>query len=352
MKFLQTASLAWALASFVGGCRVTAAAPRPDAPDLHGLGAALEPSLRQYHVPTVAIAVVDHGKIVLDTVLTDNKSAVPSDTRFEAASLSKPVFATAVVQLARQRVLDLDTPIARYLPWPELHDSRASSITARMILSHTSGAPNVVKTGDARLEFDPGSRWRYSGAAYIHLQRVVEHLTGEPLERVVAQRVFAPLDMRQSSFVDASAPTYGEAVGHDRQGHALPRDRFLHASAAFSLRTTAGDYARFLAAMLGTNDDGPLDAVNRRTLLSSQIVVDSVLSLRWALGWALAPATFFHWGSNPGFKSFVMGDPTRGRGFVMLTDGDNGLELAPIAARVIMNRNYDWFRFYMLHPND
>src|SRR6185437_422798 len=84
MKFLQTASLAWALASFVGGCRVTAAAPWPDAPDLHGLGAALEPSLRQYHVPTVAIAVVDHGKIVLDTVLTDNKSAVPSDTRFEA----------------------------------------------------------------------------------------------------------------------------------------------------------------------------------------------------------------------------------------------------------------------------
>jgi hypothetical protein len=57
-------------------------------------------------------------------------------------------------------------------------------------------------------------------------------------------------------------------------------------------------------------------------------------------------------GSNPGFKAFAMGDRSRRRGFVLLTNGDNGLELAATAARVIMQRDYPWFRFYMLHPHD
>jgi hypothetical protein len=60
----------------------------------------------------------------------------------------------------------------------------------------------------------------------------------------------------------------------------------------------------------------------------------------------------FHWGSNPGFKSFVFADRSSHVGLVMLTDGDNGLELAQQLVRVVTGRRYAFLRFYMLRPTD
>src|SRR5271167_1564548 len=96
---------------------------------------------------------------------------VTVETVFEAASLSKPVFAYGVLKLVEQGKLGLDVPLTTYLPKPYIAgDERLAKITARIVLSHRTGFPNW-----------PGERFSYSGEGYIYLQRVVEKITGKPL---------------------------------------------------------------------------------------------------------------------------------------------------------------------------
>ena len=309
------------------------------------------PEMRAYHVAHVAVALVHRGAIVVDTIFSS--SATDAEARFEAASLSKPVFATLVMMLARQGRLDLDAPLSRDDDWPKMTDPRGSAITARMVLSHSSGLPNNVGTAGPTLAFDPGTHWQYSGAAYRYLQRVVEHTTGEPLDTLAARLLFVPLEMRRTSFTE-TATSADDLPGHDRAGKTMPKNVFTHASASSSLRTTASDYARFLRAVLTATDDATsiVRAEDVAAMLTPAVAVDTALGLSWGLGWAVAPPVFFHWGSNPGFKSFVMGDMSTGTGVVILTDGDNGLELAPMIVRQVTGRDYRFFKFYMLHPND
>jgi CubicO group peptidase (beta-lactamase class C family) len=183
------------------------------------------------------------------------QSAAPVDqqTIFDAASLSKPVFAYAVLQLVDAGALSLDAPLARYVPDYVLDDPRAAAITIRHVLSHTSGLPNW-RDADLPLKtyFSPVERFSYSGEGFVWLQRVVETITGDPVDELLHRLVFDPLDhpvrpleMRQSSFV--------------LQSYADPRDAALIpdlkkkptiANTAASLQTTARDYARFLQAVL------------------------------------------------------------------------------------------------------
>ena len=313
----------------------------------------LRSAMRAEHVPHVAVAVVRGDGTIVDTVLSSGAQAATPGDVFEAASLTKPVFAALVMSLIRDSVIRLDAPLSSYPGWPRMSDPRAGAITIAMVLSHSSGLGNGDADSAKRLAFDPGHGWRYSGAAYRYLQRVVEHATGQPLDTLLRTRVFAPLGMGRSSMVDAARPESAWFVGHDRAGRPLPRDRFVRASASTSLRTTARDYARFLqAVMAGGRDGSPLWRADVAAMLEPRASADSSLGIRWGLGWALVGPVLFHWGSNPGFKSFVFADRTSHVGLVMLTDGDNGLELAPQLVRAVTGRRYAFLRFYMLHPTD
>ena len=246
--------------------------------------------MRAEHVPHVAVAVVRGDGTIVDTVLSSGaRAATPGDV-FEAASLTKPVFAALVMSLIRDSVIRLDAPLSSYPGWPRMSDPRAGAITIAMVLSHSSGLGNGDADSAKRLAFDPGHGWRYSGAAYRYLQRVVEHATGQPLDTLLRTRVFAPLGMGRSSMVDAARPESAWFVGHDRAGRPLPRDRFVRASASTSLRTTARDYARFLqAVMAGGRDGSPLWRADVAAMLEPRASVDSSLGIRWGLGCTRRP---------------------------------------------------------------
>jgi CubicO group peptidase (beta-lactamase class C family) len=106
-----------------------------------------------------------------------------------AASLTKAAFATMVMQLVQNRVVDLDKPVYRYLPKPLpeypgytdlANDPCYKQITMRMLLDHTSGFPNWRRfTDDKKLSiyFTPGSRFAYSGEGIALAQMVVETVT-------------------------------------------------------------------------------------------------------------------------------------------------------------------------------
>ena len=175
-------------------------------------------------VPGLSIALIRGGKTswVHGFGIKEAKTDQPvtAETVFEAASLSKPVFAYGVLKLLEQGKLALDTPLTTYLPKPYIEgDERLAKITARIVLSHRTGFPNWRQSdGALPIYFTPGERFSYSGEGYIYLQRVVEQITHKPLNEYMTEAVFTPLGMRNSSYVwrpDFDALT---ATGHDAGG--------------------------------------------------------------------------------------------------------------------------------------
>jgi len=297
-------------------------------------------------IPGLSVAVVEGGRVAWRGAFgvrsAETGKAVTERTVFQAASLSKPVFAYIVLRLAERGVLDLDRPLHAYRPNPRLdHDPRSRRITARMVLSHTTGLPNWG--GDTlELFFDPGTAFRYSGEGYVYLQRVVESLTGLDLDELARREVFGPLGMTRSAYVWERRFEADAAVGHDDEGEADDLERLREPNAAASLLTTAEDYARFLGAVLEGRGLGPRA---RRAMETPRTPAGkgpfsgdaSHLRIAWSLGWGLlrggeAPS-LWHWGDNGDFKAFVAGDPDEGTGVVYFANSTHGLALAEALVR-------------------
>ena len=326
--------------------------------------------LQNGNVPGLAFAVIRDGKIAeLGAVGTRDRSTgapVDPDTVFEAASLSKPVFAFAVLQLVDAGVLSLDTPLARYVPDYVRSDPRAAAVTVRDVLSHSSGLPNWSSwTTPLKTNFQPGSRFSYSGEGFAWLQRVVAAATGESLEDVMARLVFVPLGMTRSSYVWQADFEADHAVPH--QG-LKPRRKARPKSpvTAYTLHTTAADYGRFLEAVLS---GARLEPATARQWLSPEIplfqrcieclkpdAAQSDQRVAWGLGWGLEPrqGNFFHWGDNGGFKAFATGSPARRSAVVVLTNGSNGMAIMPdIIGRLMPGEHpaFTWLNYDRRTPD-
>jgi CubicO group peptidase (beta-lactamase class C family) len=135
--------------------------------------------------PGLSIAIIRDAKVlwrrgfgVRDSA---SKEPVDNDTVFEAASVSKTVFAYAVMKLCEKGVINLDTPLTKYTSERFLEsDPRLDLITARHVLSHTSGFQNWRSEKEPlKIHFTPGEKFSYSGEGYSYLQSVVTHLTGK-----------------------------------------------------------------------------------------------------------------------------------------------------------------------------
>jgi CubicO group peptidase (beta-lactamase class C family) len=297
-------------------------------------------------VPGLVIVTIGNGKIqsqrAYGVANAETRQPLAPDATFESASLTKPVFAYAVLKLADAGVLSLDVPLATYLP-EELPDARMKEITARMVLTHTTGLQNEVMPGEtARVHFPPGSRFSYSGAAFLYLQRVVEHLTRRSLPALMRELVFEPLRMQASGYVWIPAYERSKVYGHTAAGTVRPRRQPAEAMLPM-LHTTAGDYARFvIATMKGTG----LRRSTARAMLTPQIAVDEGCSnclgggtgrmsrtLSWGLGWGLERTArgdaFWHWGENNGeIQNYALGYRD-GTGVVILTNSGNGFSILP-----------------------
>ena len=304
--------------------------------------------LREGEVPGAAVALVRGGRVVwhkgFGVKNARTKEPVDEATVFEAASLSKPVFAYAVLKLVERGKLDLDAPLAKHLPTPVVeNDERLKLVTARMVLSHRTGFPNWRPRGQPlKIHFAPGERFSYSGEGYVYLQKVVEQLTGEPLDAFVRRTVFAPLGMNSSSYVWRDEYESAKAHAHDEAGEVAGRNKPPEANAAASLQTTAQDYARFVAAVM--RGEG-LKGATAREMLRAQVKVDERCrvcvnsegaprpsqSVAWGLGWGLQRTadgeTFWHWGDNGNTKAYVVASKQKRLGLVFFANGANGLSV-------------------------
>ncbi|MDQ3998111.1 MAG: beta-lactamase family protein, partial [Gemmatimonadota bacterium] len=124
--------------------------------------------MRLASVPGVSLAIIERDRVTargFGVTRAGGTQLVDADTVFEAASLSKPVFAYLVLRLAADGAIDLDRPLAEYLPLPNPSDAASRPITARHALSHATGWRNWRNTREHALtaDFTPGSRFEPLG---------------------------------------------------------------------------------------------------------------------------------------------------------------------------------------------
>lgn len=192
----------------------------------------------------------------------ENHAPLEPQTAMYGASFSKAVFAYLVMQLVQEKRLDLDKPMAEYLPKPLPEydayrdlagDARWPRLTARMALTHTTGLPNwrwLEPDKKLRFTFEPGARYGYSGEGLQLLQLVIETITQQNLVQLSEARVFQPLNMAHTSYVWQPAFDQNYALGYDEQGQNLGTRKRTKPQAAGSMETTPADYAAFLAAVM------------------------------------------------------------------------------------------------------
>ncbi len=293
---------------------------------------------KQYGIPGVQLVCIKGNKeesVNLGTISKDSDKKVTAHTIFEAASLSKCVFAYTVLRLYDRAIINLDTPLVQYIGAYDRFDpadTRYAKITARMVLRHTTGLPNWGGDKFAELIFTPDSTYSYSGEGFQYLQRVVEKLTGKSLDEIAQQEVFIPLGMTNSSYTWTDKFDTLSAFGNSADAVNNHKKQM----AAASLLTCAHDYAIFLrAVMAGTG----LKRKTHRMMLGKQTaaiwfhhrVTDANKHTWWGLGMGLQENETgrwaWQWGDNGDFKGFCIANPKKKEALVYFTHSNWGLHI-------------------------
>lgn len=339
-------------------------------------------------VPGLAIAAARGGRLAwsasfgVTNILTGG--AVTNDTLFEAASMTKPMFAYVVMKLVDEGRIALDRPLVTYVRPPYLGaDPALERITVRDALRHSSGLPNWAD-GPLVTIAPPGSAYTYSGEGYVWLQLVVEKVAGEGAGLVAERLLLKPAGMTCSTMGwdtwVASAAAYGHETPdlgptkvadqptrklgeallpiarrwnkpiaswtYDEQVRAMreavpatkPIPHELLVNAAGGLMTTASDYVRFMLLMMEhrPRKNWQISEVARRAMLARELNVagrDYYRGLGWQREDQPGLMLFEHSGSNYGiFHSLAVGDARSGNAIAIFTNGSNGSELA---ARIV-----------------
>lgn len=351
------------------GGRVPLLLDKPLSAVTSDLEATIPGLMKGARIPGLQIALVREGRVVWQKSygVRNAKTGDPvtDETVFEAASLTKPFFAYAVMKMADEGLVDLDRPFHTYFTREEIERGLGHSldapafkrdwfekITVRQILSHSAGLPHGEGGEVVPVFFEPGTKWKYSATGYEYLQFAIEKLKGRKLEAIMQEYVLGPLGMVRSGMV--WRPAYEEAMAN---GHGLfeaPQDfrKRTEAISSASLYTTAAEYARFVCAVLSGEGLKPETA---KEMLASAIDLKEDKSLGWSLGFGLQNdgngTALWQWGDYGIFRNYVIAYPARRTAVVYLTNSFNGLSICPdIVARSVggqaLGNSYLNYRHY------
>ena len=300
--------------------------------------------MQQHHVPGVSLALISDSQLVWSrgygVRCAGFDLTVEPDTVMEACSMSKPFFSYLLLKLVEEKRFALDQPLVEYLGGDYLADDpRHRRITARMTLSHTSGLPNWRSGGwrsdsPLTLAFEPGTRFRYSGEGFLMLQRAVEKKLKTDLDKLARERLIKPLALQNTRYVWDDRLMLRSSCGHDREGRVKPqRSYYNQANAAYSLYTTAEDYARFLAEIMRKDREieHSISAEMRAKMLTALSHRDDQQA-DWGLGWGIrqlpGKQQVYHSGANgTGFRCYSEFFPETGDGMVIMTNAIGGKAL-------------------------
>ncbi|MEO1244157.1 MAG: serine hydrolase [Pseudomonadota bacterium] len=295
--------------------------------------------MEHFQVPGASIALVKDGALVHHSTYGSQNAysgePVENDTLFEAASVTKAVFAFAVNRMAERGQIDLDRPLHTYLPFEEIaHDKRYEKITARHVLSHQTGFPNwrwINPDGKIDIKFYPGIQYGYSGEGFEYLGRVVAHISREPLETVVRREALAVLDFEKNTFFADGPEVHEQASRGHWAGMAGPHGFPDEIGVAHSMYTEARTFSNF---MLGLLAEKGLSADGYEKMLEPQVATplepgdEPQWPGRFGLGFHMMKSPFGlaygHGGNNGDFTCQFELYPDHQMGFVVFTNADTG----------------------------
>lgn len=314
-------------------------------------------------VTGLGLAIINRGEVVYLNAFgqanVEKGAPLTVSSSMYAASFTKAIFASMVMQLAALGTIGLDTPIERYLKKPlsdyekyaDLkNDPRWRMWTPRMLLSHTSGMPNFrffPKTGGFDpnhplwIEFTPGSRYAYSGEGINLLQFVLEAGLGLDVGVLMRERIFAPLGMTRTSMTWRDDFATDLAQGYDESGKLVGHNARRSVRAAGSADSTIHDMARFLQATLKRET---VAGKHWKEMLKPQVRIrsahqfptldetttgrDDRVRLSYGLGWGLLKTphgrAFFKGGHDDGWENYMIGFDKSATGIVLMTNSSNG----------------------------
>jgi len=267
-------------------CATTPAAP--PLPSNLEIDAEVQRLMAREQVVGLAVAVIDDGEIVYVNTFgyanREEQRPLQRDTVMYGASLTKTAMAYLALQLVDEGRLDLDRPLAEYLPkpLPEYEafaalagDDRWRQLTARHVLNHATGFHNFRWLEDdqtLRFHFAPGERYAYSGEGFYLLQLVLEQGLDLDVGAEMQRRIFERFGMTRTSMQWRADFRPNLADGYAMDGSFEPHDERSRVSAAGSMDTTINDQARMWAAFV--NGEG-LSVASRAELVRPQLSIRS-----------------------------------------------------------------------------
>jgi len=314
---------------------------------IDSLDAYLDQKMEQMGIPGMSIAFIEEGKIIHHRTLgyanVQDEIPVTDQTIFEAASLSKPVFAYFVMKYVEEGKLDLDKPLYTYLPYPDIaYDERYKQITARMVLCHRTGFPNWredMPNDSLVIQFDPGTAYFYSGEGYQYLAKVLKEIDQtdwEGLEKTFQEKVAQPLGMQHTVYIQDDYSKAHKAEAYDEKGEWISPEKDTESEYRFQFRAPASihseslDFSQWLIGLM--NREGLTEESFAELFTPHSYVGEfSSIDVDYTLGFfkPSLPGTniYLHGGNNYGFTSYFALDPDKKWGFVLFTNSEYGEDL-------------------------
>jgi CubicO group peptidase (beta-lactamase class C family) len=336
----------------------------------------LEELMAELGVPGVTVAVIKDFEVhwAKGYGIADVETGAPVDTEtmFQAASISKPVTAMAVLRAVQDGLFTLDDDINDILTSWTLDGGEFTKdrpVTPRTLHSHTSGlgdgfgfpgydpsdpAPTVVQILDGHelsnvgalfMEREPMSFEEYSGGGVTLMQLALSDARGRPFADIMRDDVLQPIGMKRSSFEQPISPENDRnaARAHDDEGQSKGSKWHVYPEqAAAGLWTTATDLAKF-AIEVQKSAIGESNRVLSRTTVQEMLSPVGVGG--FAVGFAISEMGegwyFSHGGGNWGFRCTLLAHKVKGYGLAIMTNADRGGALMNELSRRIQAA-YEW----------
>jgi CubicO group peptidase (beta-lactamase class C family) len=336
----------------------------------------LQEVMDKYHVPGLSIAVIRdfaiHWAKGYGIADVSTGGPVENDTLFQAASISKPVAAMAVLKAVEEGKFSLDDDINKILKsWQLPVDGFTADgpVTPRALLSHTSGTgdgfgfpgyhpsaplPTTVQildgqspsnVGAVRMERPPLTGMKYSGGGVTLMELALVDAVGKPFSQIVEEWVLGPIGMTESAYEQPLGPKRDAkaARAHDGDGKAMDAKWHVYPELeAAGLWTTSVDLAKLAIEVQKSLRNESNRVLTRESLRE---MMEPVGVGNFAVGFEISKMGegwyFGHGGANWGFRCDLVAHKLKGYGVAIMTNGDNGSivirELKDRIARV-----YDW----------
>ncbi|MDO1560474.1 serine hydrolase domain-containing protein [Brevundimonas sp. 2R-24] len=318
--------------------------------------------MTQANVPSIAVAVVEDGRIVWEQAFgwadRERQIAATAHTAYSVASMTKPITATAVMALRDAGRIDIDAPVERYLGGARLGgiSGAADQVTARRIMAHSAGLPQF---GLFRLDgsapadatetisnfglvvFPPNTRFEYSNIGMRILDVAIEQASGQSYGDYLSRAVFGPLGMADSA---VGLPSGNEtAVRYDNEREPM-RFYLTDHPGSGDVWASAHDMGRFLAFHLAGPASDQATILSDATRLEMQRPASAApmsdgpgsarrdVGANWIISSSNGHPQIWHSGGQPGVSSVMAFFPEQGVGFVLLAN--SSAPLGPIGQAI------------------